>query len=189
MMFGFPSNPSAQEQMARCDFTMHSAFVPQLQGFLHCELMQASESEHSESLTHPGLTGGIICLHSPLLSGTQFSGQEQIIVRTGKVSRTSHLAERAHGERAVQGFLHVLSMQAIFEGQSLSILQSGSISRAGASQYEKGLPRGIASGHLHFVLWFDTKQIALLAQGFLSRHGFIQCLFSQAWSWGQSKSE
>lgn len=128
-MSGFPSYPSRQEQIARCPLTVHSAFVPQLQGFRHWLLMQASTTAHSLSAEHPILGRGMIFLHSPLLSGTIDSGHEQIIVLTGSESKTSHLEVRVQGVRTAQGFLQALSMQASFDGQSPSVLHSGSGSR------------------------------------------------------------
>lgn len=96
-------------------------------------------------------------LHSPSLLGTQPSGQVQIMVRTGIVSRTLHREEAAQGDRAIHGFTQVLRIQASWLGHSGSWRHSGSAAGGGRrSQYAIGLPIGRKSGQRQEAKWFLT---------------------------------
>lgn len=124
-VLGLPSYPGLQLHTARWFWMWHSASNPQSHGFRHWRLMQASVAGHSESLSQPGSRCKIISLHWPLTSGTDNSGHSQIMVRTGTLFRTVHLAEGSQGFNSTQGFLHRPFIQASLLGQSGSVTHSG----------------------------------------------------------------
>ena len=69
---------------------------------------------------------GIPALQSPLGPATNLSGHAQATERLGRESVTTHVWLEEQGFPMVQGFWHDCLMQASFEGQSASILHSGS---------------------------------------------------------------
>ena len=69
---------------------------------------------------------GIPALQSPLGPATNLSGHTQATERLGRESVTTHVWLGEQGFPMVQGFGHDCLMQASFEGQSASILHSGS---------------------------------------------------------------
>ncbi len=216
-MWGFPSKPGLHWQIGLWFLIVQFAFLPQAQGSLHWRLTQACNGGHSSSPTHPGgdgistrkeskeffhwisikmwvfitkLKGGgfLPGWQRPSGRGTQPSGQIQIIVLKGSVSRTLHLAVTSQGAMTLHGSWQRCLIQASLEGQSESKTHSGSLcSTTGSSgeQLSNGLPPR-PGGHLQLAAWFSTKQSAFGAHGSAWSHGLTHCLLTQALSTAQS---
>lgn len=131
-------------------------------------------------------------MHSPASSKTHPSEQVHVIVLTGTLSKTVHMALFEHGLISWHGLTHFSLMHARRLAQSTSILHSGSPNCGGGkrSQYVVGSPSGKLSGQRHEAAWFLAIQIAFDAHGALccSVHGFMQCWSKHMRSDGQSMS-
>jgi len=145
--------------------------------------MQAAFVSHSSSRTQPGGLGVSMGTQLLSVSGIQPSLHEQIMVLKGTVSTTEQIAVEAHGFSSKQGFLQDFSRQARPEGQSESIVHSGSLSTGKGSfcaeQDTSGLPTS-PFGQAQEATWFTVVQMAVGAHTLSNRQGSMQWFCMQA---------
>lgn len=99
-------------------------------------------------------------VHLPPLSMTDPSGQTHAIERVGWESTTTHFWSNWHGLFTLHGFWQVWEMHASFEGQSWSILHSGSSDKtAKAKKWKQPFSKKL--NFLSMVLSIIQNQIIL----------------------------